>query len=69
VRNCFSCALASDQGNVIKCGFKPKKLLDGFPFYPVFMVNARTMPVQKLKIPAKDCPAFKPKPAEKAKGA
>ncbi len=69
MKNCFTCALATDHGETIKCRFKPRKLLEQFPFYPVFAVRAHTTPVQKSKIPAADCPAYKdPKPTSKTKG-
>lgn len=67
MKNCHSCALASDEGERIRCKFSPRKLLEGFPFYPVFAVNARAVPVSKDKIPNKDCPAHKDKKPGKGK--
>lgn len=69
MKNCLSCGRAKDQGQDIKCGFNPKALLAQFPFFPVFLVKARAMPVKKDRVPGKDCPAWKPKkkPAEGGK--
>jgi hypothetical protein len=61
VKNCLTCDLAQDQGSAIVCGFKPEKLVTQFPMYPVFLVTIRRATIRKDKIPAKDCPAFKPK--------
>lgn len=40
MKNCHTCALARDEGDRIRCKFSPRKILEGFPFYPVFAVNA-----------------------------
>lgn len=61
MKNCLECSRAKDQGETLKCGFNPKPLLAMFPYYPAFLAKARAMPISKDKIPAKDCPAWKPK--------
>ena len=61
MKNCHACALADDQEGAIRCGFNPEKLVAQFPFYPVFLVTTRRLSVRKDKIPARDCPAFKPR--------
>lgn len=61
MKNCLSCTRAKDDGESIKCGFNPKAILSQFPYFPVFHVKARALPIAKDKIPERDCPAWKAK--------
>ncbi len=70
MKNCFTCDLAKQKADTVRCGFKPTmKQLQGFPFYPVVLVKITKAVVNKANVPERDCPTWKPKkptPADKA---
>lgn len=62
MKNCFTCALAKDQGLDFFCKFDPEKL--ALPMWPLFYAKMTKTACRKEKVPNRDCGAWKAKRAK-----